>query len=154
MVSGGRPLEDGPWRTALGAGPTRPAAGRPTATLTGRRSSRPLSNRWSERATGSRMAVRHAVQRPSTGCRPLGLPTSRPLMPSAGGWPTRTFVRTLGRLDASGQCPSDVIFPKDVRCDNPDYALWHHIQSSILRSEKNHSCPPCTPSVGAQACHT
>jgi hypothetical protein len=69
------------------------------------------------------MAVRHAVRWPSTRCRPLGLPTDRPLVPSAGGRPTRTFVRTLGRLDASGRRPSDVIFPKDVRCDNPAYRV-------------------------------
>jgi hypothetical protein len=38
--------------------------------------------------------------------------------PSAGGRPTRTFIRTQGCPDAPGRRPSDVIFPKDVRCDN------------------------------------
>jgi hypothetical protein len=43
----------------------------------------------------------------------------RPLAPSAGGRPTRTFVRKRGRPDAPGRRLSDVIFSKDVRCDNP-----------------------------------
>jgi hypothetical protein len=108
-------LADGFWRTAPGGRPRR--RGPP---------GRPPFNRRSERATGSRMAVRHAVRWPSTRCRPLGLPIGRPLVPSAGGRPTRTFVRTLGRLDTSGRRPSDVIFPKDVRCDNPGLNYIFH----------------------------
>jgi hypothetical protein len=127
---------DGPWRMAQAEGSARlsarPSAGRPTATPTSGWSGRPPSNRRSKRATGGRMAVHHAVQWPSTRCRPLGLPTGRPLMPSTGDRPTRTFVWTLGRLDASGRRPSDVIFPKDVRCDNPAQLYFSHKEHKVI----------------------
>jgi hypothetical protein len=38
--------------------------------------------------------------------------------PSAGGRPTRTFVRMRGRPDTFGRRLLDVIFPKDVQSDN------------------------------------
>jgi hypothetical protein len=71
-----------------------------------------------------RVAVRSAAglavqQVPSARGRLPGLSArGRPPGPSAGGRPTRTFVRTRGRPDSPGRRPSDVIFPKDVQCDN------------------------------------
>jgi hypothetical protein len=67
------------------------------------------------------------------GGRPLG-PSAWAVRqgPSAGGRPTRTFVRTQGHPDAPGRRPSDVIFPKDVRCDNPGHGAFP--ASSVLES--------------------
>jgi hypothetical protein len=40
--------------------------------------------------------------------------------PSAGDRPTRTFVWTRGRPGMPERRPSDVIFPNDIQCDNPE----------------------------------
>jgi hypothetical protein len=96
---GGRPLEDGPWRTAQAEGSARPSASRPTATPTGGRRSR-LPNSMADGHPAAGRPLRPSASRPTatpTGGRRGRPPSSRRSERATSGWvAVRHAVRRVG----------------------------------------------------------